>query len=473
MPSTRLLIVDDEETIRKQLEWALKDSYGITTAGTAPEAVQQVKTFKPDLIILDLSLSSDPEKFEGFEVLESALRINPEVKIIVITGHDQKENALKAIREGAHDFYTKPVEIEELRVILKRAAHVHRLELELKNLIKETGDKNEFEGIIALSPSMREVFATIKKIAPTDVTVLITGESGTGKELAARAIHSKSERRNRPFVTINCGAIPENLLESELFGHRKGSFTGAHADKMGKFEAADGGTLFLDEIGELPQSLQVKLLRFLQDHIIERVGGNKQIQLDVRIVAATNRDLDSMMEKGDFRQDLFYRINTINITLPPLRDRGNDILLLAKFFLNYYNRSLGRNITGFSDPAREILYRYGWPGNVRELENRIKRAVIMCSGRTIEQSDLDLESGREEEGSPGGEGIDNFADAYQRISLKDARSRIEKKVISGALIRTSGNISAAAEQLDVSRPTLHDLINKYDINADSFRRKSH
>ena len=472
MPSTRLLIVDDEETIRKQLEWALKDSYSIATAGTAQEAVRQIKSFSPDLIILDLSLSTDPGEFEGFEVLESALKIDPALKVIVITGHDHKDNALKAIREGAHDFYTKPVEIEELRIILKRAAHVHRLEQELKDLINLAGVEIQFEGIIALSPPMKKVFETINRIAPTDVTVLITGESGTGKELTARAIHSKSERREKPFVTINCGAIPENLLESELFGHRKGSFTGAYTDRKGKFEAADGGTLFLDEIGELPQSLQVKLLRFLQDHIIERVGGTEQIQLDVRIIAATNRDLDSMMEEGDFRQDLFYRINTINITLPPLRERSDDILLLAKFFLNYYNHSLNRNIIGFSDRSREALYRYGWPGNVRELENRIKRAVIMCPGRIIEEGDLDLEPDSEEGRVEEYEGIEDFAEAYRRISLKEARSRIEKKVISGALIRTSGNISAAAEELDISRPTLHDLINKYGITADSFRKKN-
>ncbi|MBD3178663.1 MAG: AAA domain-containing protein, partial [Candidatus Latescibacteria bacterium] len=330
----------------------------------------------------------------------------------------------------------------------------------------------EFEGIIGLSPPMRELFMTIEKIAPTDVTVLITGESGTGKELAARAIHSRSTRSGGPFVTINCGAIPENLLESELFGHRKGSFTGAYSDKKGKFEVADGGTLFLDEIGELPQTLQVKLLRFLQDRIIERVGGNRQIQLDVRIIAATNRDLDEMMEQGNFRNDLFYRINTINIILPPLKERGDDILLLAKYFLHKYNRKLKRNISGFSDSAREALYGYPWPGNVRELENRIKRAVIMCSGRSIEVGDLDLESSGEEIPASGEEGLDSFADAWHRISLKEARSRIERKIISGALIRTSGNISAAAEELDVSRPTLHDLINKYGINADSFRKKN-
>lgn len=472
MSLTRLLIVDDEETILKQLEWALKESYAISTARTASRAVEKVGSFKPDLMILDLSLTPDTEKFEGFEVLESTLNINPAIKVIVITGHDHKKNALKAIREGAHDFYTKPVEIDELRVILKRAAYVHSLESELKDMLNVSGQEHEFEGIIALSPPMQKVFMAIDKIAPTDVTVLITGESGTGKELTARAIHSRSTRREAPFVTINCGAIPENLLESELFGHCRGSFTGAYTDKQGKFEIAGSGTLFLDEIGELPQSLQVKLLRFLQDRKIERVGGNEQIQLDVRIIAATNRDLDIMLDDGTFRKDLFYRINTINLALPPLRERGDDILLLAKFFLHRYNRKLSRNITGFSDPAREALYRYQWPGNVRELENRIKRAVIMCSGRTIDESDLDIDAGAGEDIPGPSENMERFADACRRISLKDARSIIEKKIISGALIRTSGNISAAAEELDVSRPTLHDLINKYDINADGYRRKN-
>ncbi|MCD6380527.1 sigma 54-interacting transcriptional regulator, partial [bacterium] len=390
MSLTKLLIVDDEETIIKQLTWALKENYNISTAKTADEANNAIMTFRPEIMILDLSLTSTPGDFEGFGILESSLRENPLMKIIIITGHAQRENALRAMEEGAYDFYTKPVVIDELKIILRRATYILSLEKELSSLRVKSGKNHKFEGIIALSKPMLKVFETLRKIAPTDVAVLITGESGTGKEMVAKAIHARSSRSNMAFVPINCGAIPENLLESELFGHEKGSFTGAHTAKEGKFQAAEGGTLFLDEIGELPQSLQVKILRFLQDQIIEHVGSSERIQLNVRIVAATNRNLEEMMIKGHFREDLFYRINTINIHIPPLRERGNDILLLAKYFVDYYNNEFNKNIRGFSQSVKKLLYTYNWPGNVRELENRIKRGVIMASGTTILEKDLDL-----------------------------------------------------------------------------------
>lgn len=469
----KLLIVDDEETILKQLTWALRDVYEIETARDPGEASEKTASFAPDMMILDLSLTSGSGEFEGFKVLRSALEIEPLIKVVVVTGHDHRENALKAIEEGAHDFYTKPVDVEELRVILGRAAHVLSLERELIETRGKQGRELEFEGIIAVSKTMREVFETIRKVSPMDVAVLITGESGTGKELAARAIHSKSMRSSNPFIPINCGAIPETLLESELFGHEKGSFTGAHAMKKGKFEAAEGGSLFLDEIGELPPPLQVKLLRFLQDQIIERVGGSEQIQLNVRVIAATNKDLEEMIKRGSFREDLFYRINTININLPPLRERGDDILLLAKYFLSSYSRKFKKSILGFSDSARELLYRYEWPGNVRELENKIMRSVIMSSGKSILPEDLALEAPEGENGAEekvGDAGLSGLSGARKVITIKEARREVETRVMTIALIRTSGNVSAAAELLEVSRPTLHDLMKKYGIDPEDFRQ---
>jgi two-component system NtrC family response regulator len=310
---------------------------------------------------------------------------------------------------------------------------------------------------------MLGIFEAVRRIAPTNVSVLITGESGTGKELIARAIHNQSTHSGGPFVPINCGAIPENLLESELFGHEKGSFTGAHATKTGKFEAADGGTLFLDEIGELPSALQVKLLRFLQDQIVERVGGGESIQVDVRVIAATNRDLEEMIEEKAFREDLFYRINTVRISMPPLRDRGDDILLLATRFLHRYSSEFSRVMKGYSRAAIEAIHSYRWPGNVRELDNRVKRGVIMAVSNLIQPSDLDIPF----DGDTGGEPAS--LDVAGEMTLKEAREKLEKGMVVTALLRTSGNVSAAAGELDVSRPTLHDLMKKHGIDAGDFR----
>lgn len=468
-----LLIVDDEETILKQFEWSFKNDFNMTTAKTVEEALHSLKSDHPSLMLLDLSLSGDPEQLEGFHILETALQINPHIKVIVITGHDEKENALEAIEKGAYDFYAKPVSIDDLKVILKRAAYLVSLEQELERLRTKTHERHEFEGIIAMSPAMLDIFDTVKRVAPTDVSVLITGESGTGKELIARGIHSRSPRRDKSFAPINCGAIPENLLESELFGHEKGSFTGAHSSRPGKFEIADSGTIFLDEIGELPPTLQVKILRFLQDHCIERIGGREPIQVDVRVIAATNRNLQTMLGDGSFREDLYYRINTISIDLPALRERGNDILLLGMHFLNLYNREFAKNVRGFSEAAQGTLTRYSWPGNVRELENRVKRAVIMATGRVIQPEDLDLPNPEEivEDGttvSPEA-GARLKPDAYEGKTLKAARDEMERNLITGALLRLRGNVSAAAQELDISRPTLHDLLKKFEIDPNSFR----
>jgi len=469
MPVPALLIVDDEEVILKQLEWAFKKDYRVTTAASEREALEAVKAKKPDLMILDLSLTDDPERLEGFYILETALQINPFLKIMVMTGHDERENALRAVELGAYDFFAKPIVIDELAVILKRACYVTGLEKDIETLRRRAGERKDFEGIIAMSAPMLDIFNTVKRVAPTDVSVLVTGESGTGKELIAKAIHRRSPRHDGPFIPINCGAIPENLLESELFGHEKGSFTGAHVTRPGKFELADGGTIFLDEIGELTQPLQVKILRFLQDQVIERVGGREPIQIDVRIIAATNRNLEEMLSTKEFREDLFYRINTISLDLPPLRERGEDILLLAMYFLSHYNREYSKNIRGFSNTAHGTMTGYSWPGNIRELENRVKRAVIMTTGKLIQPEDLDLPYEDELEGESRAEGRGVAIPAG--TTLKEAREETERRLVTGALLRSRGNISAAAKELDVSRPTLHDLMKKLDIDPSDFKGK--
>jgi len=470
----KLLIVDDEETIIQQLKWAFKGSFNIITATDSAGAVEAVRKENPGIVLLDLCLSEDVSRLEGFGILEEIKKIDPLTKVIVVTGHDEKENALKAVERGAYDFYAKPISIEEMKVILKRATRLLELEEELESIKKSEWRGHEFEGIIAMSKPMLDVFETVEKVAPTNVTVLITGESGTGKELVARAIHKRSDRKGKPFVPINCGAIPENLLESELFGHEKGSFTGADSTREGRFEVADGGTIFLDEVGELPLTLQVKILRFLQDHVIERVGGRTQIPVDVRIIAATNRDLETMIKEGTFREDLYYRINTISISLPPLRERGDDIIVLATRFLHMYNLEFSKRIRGFSERAISSIYSYPWPGNIRELENRIKRAVIMAAGNIIEPEDMDIpqtEEKTEEEGKgvkSGGKAGGSF-DVITFKNLKEARDAVELRMISMALIKTGGNISASAKMLGISRPALHDLLKKHSIDPYDFR----
>ncbi|MCX5754311.1 MAG: PEP-CTERM-box response regulator transcription factor [Candidatus Krumholzibacteria bacterium] len=472
MPAGTLLIVDDEESILKQLQWAFKADFTVLTAQTAGEAIAAVKAKKPGLMLLDLSLTGEPRNIDGLAILEDAILIAPHLKIVVLTGHDERENALKAIERGAYDFCSKTIPIEELRTILKRAAHLLSLETELLALKRKEGARHEFEGIVAISKSMLDVFETVKRVAATDVSILITGESGTGKELIARAIHSRSPRRDNPFVPINCGAIPENLLESELFGHERGSFTGAFETRQGKFETADSGTTFLDEIGELSPPLQVKILRFLQEHIIERVGAREPIKVDVRIIAATNRNLDAMLAGQTFREDLFYRINTVSIDLPPLRDRRDDILLLAMRFLHRYNGEFSRNVRGFGEYAQRTLGLYAWPGNVRELENRVKRGVIMATGKLIQPEDLDLPYPEDlRKNVPGAEpsGAARGEAPFEPMPLKEAREELEHRFIVGALVRARGNVSAAAESLEVSRPTLHDLMKKHGVDPETYR----
>jgi two-component system, NtrC family, response regulator len=401
------------------------------------------------LVTLDLGLTTDPNGVEeGFRLLGELLRYRNETKVVVITGQGEREHALRAISAGAYDFFNKPIHLDELNVVLRRARHVHDLERENRELQRGTG-VDSFEGIVGFCPAMQDVFRAVRRVAGSDAQVLIAGESGTGKELVARAIHRLSERGSSPFVAINCGAIPENLLESELFGHEKGAFTGAHTRRAGRIETAHRGTLFLDEIGELPVSLQVKLLRFLQEHRIERVGGRQEIAVDVRVIAATNADLDREMKEERFREDLYYRLAVVRVSLPPLRERGEDVAVLAKIFLERFARENKKNISGFSAEALEALQTHDWPGNVRELENRVKRAIIMAEGRKLTSADLELSSS-----SP---------DRHRSVTLKEAREELERDIIQRTLRKHNGNMTRTAAELQVSRPTLYELMEKLGI----------
>jgi len=444
-----VLIVDDEEGIRSQLKWALADQFVVLEAAGVEDALALARDHKPQVVLQDISLTPRENAAEGLTLIENYLEINPYCKVIMVTGHGQKENALKAVGLGAHDFFSKPVDLDQLMIIIERSLRVSSLEQENSELIARLAEVKSFENIIGESEKMREVYKVIKTVSSSDYTILVTGESGTGKELVAKAIHSSSPRNKRPFVTINCGAIPENLLESELFGHEKGAFTDAHAQKRGKFELADGGTIFLDEIGELSLKLQVKLLRVLEDHTIERVGGRESISLDVRILAATNRDLMEEVKNGAFREDLFYRLSVITIDMPPLRSRGEDILLLATTFLNRYGNENNKSNLSLTEAAARAIAAYDWPGNVRELENKIKRAVIMAQDKKIKPSDLSLPSAT--------------GDAPRTRTLQEAREETEKACLTESLARNNWNISRVSRELGTSRTTLYDLIEKYKL----------
>jgi two-component system NtrC family response regulator len=451
MDNPKLLIVEDDEELRTQMKWALVQDYEVFLANDRPNALEILRSERPAVVTLDLGLPPHPEGVEeGFLALADMLEQDSLAKVIIITGQGEKDNALKAIGQGAYDFFCKPIEIEELKVVLNRAFHLSQLEREHRELQQRLREEG-FEGMLGTSPQIQEVFSSIRKVATTDVPVLIVGESGTGKELVARGIHCQSSRREFPFVVINCGAIPENLLESELFGHEKGSFTGAHIQRKGRFEAAQGGTLFLDEIGELSLALQVKLLRFLQEQKIERIGGREEILVDARVLAATNRDLTQAIKEGKFREDLYYRLGVVTIHLPPLREREEDVLVLAKALLQRYADENKKKITEFTKQAIRAIETYNWPGNIRELENRIKRALIMAEGPKITPEDLELVS---------------VYRKYEKLGLKDAREALERDFIQRALARNRGSITKAAEELELSRPTLYELMEKLGIGKE-------
>ncbi|MGN6386820.1 MAG: PEP-CTERM-box response regulator transcription factor, partial [Verrucomicrobiota bacterium] len=386
-----LLIVDDDEDIRSQMKWALLDDYEVQLAEDRPSALSVFAASHPEVVILDLGLPPAPgEITEGLATLSEMLRTAPHTKVIIASGQSDRSNALKAISEGAYDFLAKPVQMEEIKVLLKRAYYLAQLEKDKEELEKQLLSTSTFQGMLGTSRQMQEVFNSIRKVANTEAPVLILGESGTGKERAAQAIHNLSTRKNGPFVAINCGAIPESLLESELFGHEKGAFTGAHAQRLGKFETAQEGTLFLDEVGELPQPLQVKMLRFLQERVIQRIGGRKDIPIDCRVITATNVDLKKATMEGKFREDLFYRIAVVILRLPPLRERSGDAALLAQAFLKRFSAESGKEKLRFSSNALKAIQNYNWPGNVRELENRVRRAIIMAEKAVITEADLEI-----------------------------------------------------------------------------------
>jgi two-component system, NtrC family, response regulator len=447
-PPRKLLIVEDDEGLQRQLRWAY-DDYEVIVAGDRATAIDMVRLHEPDVVTLDLGLPPDPDGVEeGFATLADILRLKPDTKVIVASGHGARESALRAIGSGAYDFYAKPVEIDELGLIVARAFHVHALEAENIRLASVQGGTTLLGGIITASPEMLKTVRTVERVASADVSVMLLGASGTGKELLARGLHETSGRRDGAFVAINCAAIPENLLESELFGHEKGAFTGAVKTTEGKIEQAHGGTLFLDEIGDVPFSLQVKLLRFLQERTIERVGGRKGIPVDTRVVTATHRDVDAMVASGSFREDLYYRIAEIVVHIPSLAERPGDASLLGRAFVQRFASSMRSDVTGLTPDALAALDAHSWPGNVRELENRVKRAVIMADGKLVTAADLDLAESEA---------------ADDPINLKSVREAADRQAIARAIARTEGNISGAAKLLGISRPTLYDLLKSYDI----------
>ena len=450
MNKARLLIVEDDNDVATHMKWGLVEDYHVLIAHDRPNALEIFKRKRLSVVTVDLGLPPQPDHVdEGFLTLAEMLEHDPLSKVIIITGRDEKEHALAAIGQGAYDFLTKPVQLDELQVIIRRAVRVSRLEREHRELQKLLGG-DAFEGMLGTSPQIQEAFEFIRKVATTDTPVMIVGESGTGKELAARAIHFRSARKDGPFVPIDCGAIPDTLLESELFGHEKGAFTGAHIQRKGRVESAQGGTLFLDEVAELSSHLQVKLLRFLQEQRIKRIGGREDIVVDARVVAATNMDLDQALRGGRFREDLFYRLGVVVISMPSLRKRDGDIPLLAKAFLQRFTSENKKKIKGFTAQAMRAMESHTWPGNVRELENRVKRAVIMAEGVKVTPADLELTS--------------PYA-KYQGHGLKEAREGLERDLIQRALARNKGNLTRTASELGISRPTLYDLMDKLGLGA--------
>jgi two-component system NtrC family response regulator len=444
----KLLIVDDDEEIRTQMKWGLIKEYDVIMAGDRASALELFGAHRPAVVLLDLGLPPQPANpEEGLAALTDLLAADSMVKVVIISGQGEKETSLRAIGMGAYDFLGKPVDMAELKAMLKRCFHVALLEREYRDLQQKVkGDA--FEGMLGTHARMLSIFDSIRKVATTDAPVLILGESGTGKEMAAQAIHQRSSRKDGPFVAINCSAIPETLIESELFGHEKGSFTGAHVQRKGRIESSSGGTLFLDEVGEIPLLLQVKLLRFLQEQRIERVGGRQEIQVDTRVIAATNVDLKKAMTAGTFREDLYYRLAVVQIIMPPLMDREDDVLLLAQGFLTRFAEQNKKAGLTFGPDALRAIRSHSWPGNVRELQNRVKRAVIMGGAKRLTAQDLELSSG---------------GSSAQGTSLKDARESLEREMIRSSLRKHSGKITAAAMDLGISRPTFYELMTKLGI----------
>ncbi len=442
-----LLIVEDDPGLQSQLRWHF-EQYNVIVAENREEAIAAIRQHEPAVVLQDLGLPPDEEGVEeGFNTIQETIKLAPSTKIIVVTGYHDYENALRAVAMGAYDFYQKPVNTDTLDLIVQRAYQMHRLETENRKLQEKA--KSPLDGIIASDPKMLKICRTVEKLAPTDVTTLILGESGTGKEVIARAIHNLSPRAEQRFVAINCAAVPETLMESELFGYEKGAFTGANKRTFGKIEVANEGTLFLDEIGDMPLPLQAKLLRFLQERVIERLGGRNEIPVDVRVVCATNKNLEAMVSEGTFREDLYYRISEMVIQLPPLRHREGDKILLARHLLKKFAESQNKDVKNFTPEASAAIESYHWPGNIREMENKIKRALIMSDTKNITVDDLALPTADSDDLS---------------INLRQVRQEAEKKAIIKALNMADGNYSTAAKLLGITRPTLYDLVKKHGID---------
>jgi two-component system NtrC family response regulator len=446
--SRKLLVIEDDPGLQTQLRWCF-ENYEVLIAGDRETALAEMERYQPAVVTLDLGLPPDTDgTSEGFMLLEEILLKAPHTKVIVVTGNNDREHATRSVAMGAYDFFYKPIDADMLELIVNRAYKLYQLEEENRRLsVKQM--ESPLEGVITGSDAMLQVCRTVEKVAPTDATVLVLGESGTGKELLARSLHGMSSRRDKRFVAINCAAIPETLLESELFGYEKGAFTGAAKQTPGKIETAAGGTLFLDEVGDMPLPLQSKLLRFLQERVVERVGGRKEIPVDVRVICATHKDLHELIRSGGFRDDLYYRISELSITIPSLRDREGDALLLARVFLERISKQQGKKGYRFSKDAMAAIENYAWPGNVRELENRVKRAVIMAEHQQIGARDLEL----------GGSSPEELA----TFNLREIRDRTDRQAIMRALNHVRGKVSLAADLLGISRPTMYDLLRKFDI----------
>ncbi len=444
-----LLIVEDDPGLQKQLKWSF-DNYQVIIAGDRSEAITALRRHSPAVVTLDLGLPPDPANAsEGLATLKEILDLAPATKVIVVTGNDDREVAVQAVAMGAYDFYQKPVEVDILNLIIDRAFQLEQLEKENQRLTQDSDEP--LDGMIAVSKSMRDLARMVEKIAPSDVTTLLLGDSGTGKELLAKALHNLSSRKDKPFVAVNSAAIPENLLESELFGYEKGAFTGAVKQTKGKIEYADQGTFFLDEIGDLPMALQAKLLRFLQERTIERIGGRNEIPVDIRVVCATHQNLQDLIAQGKFREDLYYRLSEITINIPPLREREGDAIVIATAFAKRFSEQQHKKIKGFTKEAAQMIENYRWPGNIRELENKVKRAVIMAESQHINVEDLELNKTEDDNSLP--------------LNLKEVREMAETSAIKRALSYSNNNVSKTAQLLGVTRPTLYTLFNKYNIQT--------
>ncbi|MFK7829077.1 MAG: PEP-CTERM-box response regulator transcription factor [Congregibacter sp.] len=462
---TPLLVIEDDEGLQSQLRWAF-DGYEVICAGDRKSGIAALRRHEPGVVLLDLGLPPDPGGVsEGLASLSEILSLAPETKVIVVTGDNDRQNAVRAIAGGAYDFHTKPADPELLAMLVDRAQHVYQLERENQQLQRSVSNM-PLNDIIAVSPQMLKVCRTIEKIAPSDITTLLLGASGTGKERFAQALHGLSPRSSNKLIAINCAAIPDTLIESELFGYEKGAFTGANQQTIGKIEHANGGTLFLDEIGDLPLELQAKLLRFLQERVIERLGGRKEIPVDVRVVCATHQNLEQGIAAGRFREDLYYRISEITINIPELKKRDGDAIVLAKEFLSRFAKEKGTGVKGFEPAAMEAIERYEWPGNVRELESRIKRAVIMSEGTLVSPEDLELPESASPDGDQNSsEGGLVRANRPAALNLRQVREDAEKTAIINALTLAENNITEAAELLGVTRPTLYSMLEKYQLRA--------